>query len=490
MVRLCVPAGDEQHALTRRPRLGFSAAEPSLIESPSRACLLAAVSTAFRSVLGFARPGTFVRTAAIFGLIDGSITACDIYGRQELNRAVFKLDGLDSPKPWKLWERTSQWTLEDATLFGGATGLLLASNPRLVLGASGWTRFLGITITGCAIGAKTGEWVFGRGPPHQAKRVEWVLAAQRRAMYRRLSEDEKAKASLSRFGRSLLMAYTGDSPIMQTLSRPFRGLSSMPNPGSDAVSGRAHQDAQMEAARQIQIQQAHAKQPILMLTEFEKEELAAPDYDGGHRQYFMDPADTDIEILQEHLEHLNKLRASDVKELAYIWQGLAQKEHHFHQLSQDNPEKDLLRRELQLLNSLATHFNTRIAILAYAQADARKRIDQIRNEDPASASMVPLPVTEEALLGGNWRESHSPQKSAERIRQRWETARTDLAQVEHVLSQFDTLKAQGSTNSRANEQAELLRKDAGQMKQNIMATERLLKEYEDQIYKVDASAGS
>ncbi|KAJ4359327.1 hypothetical protein N0V95_002251 [Ascochyta clinopodiicola] len=490
MVRVCVPAGDEQHALTRRPRIGFTAAEPSLVESFSRACLLAAVSTAFRSIIGFARPGTFVRSAAVFGLIDGSITACDIYGRQELNKAVFKLDGLDNPKPWKLWERTKQWTPEDATLFGGGTGLLLASNPRLVPGASGWARFFGMTITGCAIGAKAGEWVFVRGPPHQAKRVEWVLATQRRAMYRRLSEDEIAKASLSRFGRSLLMAYTGDNPLMRTLSRPFRGLSGMPNPSSDAASGHAHQDAQMEAARQMQIQQAHAKHPILMLTEFEKEELAAPDYDGGHRQYLMDPADTDIETLQEHLEHLNKLRASDLKELAYIWQGLAQKEQDLHKLSQSDPEKDLLRRELQLLNSLATHFNTRIAILAYAQADARKRIDQIRNEDTASASMVPLPVTEEASLGGNWRASHSPQKSAERIRQRWETARTDLAHVEHVLSQFDTLKAQGSTNSHANEQADLLRKDAGQMKKNIMATERLLREYEDQIHKVDVSAGS
>ncbi|XPS93680.1 hypothetical protein M3J09_003023 [Ascochyta lentis] len=490
MVRLCVPAGDDQHALTRRPRLGFSAAEPSLIESPYRACLFAALSTAFRSVLGFARPGTFIRSAAVFGLIDGSITACDIYGRQELNRAVFKLDGLESPKPWKLWERTQQWTLEDATLFGGATGLLLASNPRLLPGASGWARFLGIAITGCAIGSKTGEWAFGKGPPHQAKRVEWVLATQRRAMYRRLSEDKEAEASLSRFGRSLLMAYTGDSPLMRILSKPFQGLGGISNSDSDAAPGHAQQDAKMEALRQMQMQQAHAKPPLVMLAQFEEEELAAPDYDAGHRQYRMDPTDTDLETLQEHLEQLNKLRASDVKELAYLWQGLAQKEHNLHQLSHDDPEKDLLRRELQLLNSLATHFNTRVAVFTYAQADARKRIDQIRNEDAASASVVPLPVTEETALSNDWIDSYSPQKSAEHIRQRWEHARTSLAHVEHVLSQFDTLKAQGSTNSHANKQAELLRKDVGQMKQNILATERLLKEYEDQIYKVDVSAGS
>ena len=376
------------------------------------------------------------------------------------------------------------------TLFGGATGLLLASNPRLFPGATGWSRFLGVTIAGCAIGARTGEWVFGRGPPHQAKRVEWVLAAQRRSMYRRLSDDEKAKASLSRFGQSLLMAYTGDSPLMRTLSRPFKGLSGTPNPGSGTVAGHVHSDAQIQAMQQMQMQQAHARQPILIITELEKDELAAPDYDGGYRQFRMDPIDTDLETLQEHLEHLEKLRDSEVKELAYLWQGLAHKEHDLHQLSQDDPEKDLLRRELQLLNSIATHSNTRIAILGFAQADARKRIGQIQNHDPTSWDFLPTPVAEEPGLHDDWRENYSPQRSADRIRQRWEHARADLAHVEHILHQFDTLKVQGSTTSAANEQAEQLRKNSEQMKQNIMATERLLKEYEDQIHKADANTGN
>ncbi|KAF2627834.1 hypothetical protein BU25DRAFT_367247 [Macroventuria anomochaeta] len=493
MVRLCVPAGDDQHALTRRPRLGFSAAEPSLINSPYRACLIATGVTAFYSILGIARPGTFLKNAAFFGLVDGTITAFDIYGRQELNRAVFKLDGLDNPKPFKLWERTKLWTLEDASLFGGATGLLLASNPRLFPGAIGMSRFFGVIVAGSAISAKTAEWALGRGAPHQAKRVEWVLAMQRRAMYQRLSQDETAKASLSRFGRSLLISYTGDSPLMRTLSKPFGGLSGMANPGSATVVGHSHghvhSDAQMEAMRQMQMQQAHTKQPVLMLTEFEKEELAAPDYDGGYRQYRMDPTDTDLETLQEHLEHLNRLRDSEVKELAYVWQALAPKEYKMHQLFQEDPEKDLLRRELQLLNSIATHSNTRLAIIAYAQADARKRLAQIRNEDPASVAKVPLPTAEESPLDGDWTKTHIPRKTAERIRERWESARTEAAQVEHVLSQFDRLKAQGSTNSHADEQAEQLRKEQVQLKSNVVATERLLKEYEDQILKADGNTG-
>lgn len=431
-----------------------------------------------------------MRAAAFWSLVDGSTTACDIYGRQELNKAVFQLDGLDNPKPWQLWERTSQWTLEDATLYGGASGLLLALNPRLLPGATGLTRFLGITVVGCAIGSKTAEWAFGRGPPHQAKRVEWVLAAQRRAMYRRVQEDERARASLSRFARSLLMAYTGDNPLIRILSRPFGGLAGMSNPGNEIVAGSAHSASQLQAMQQIRMQQAHAKQPVLFLTEFDKEELAAPDYNEGYRQYSMELKDTDLEILQEHLDHLDKLRAAEVKELAYLWQGLAQKEHDLYQKSQEDSEKDLLRRELQLLNSIATHSNSRVAVLTFQQADTRKRIGQLQNQDLSSSGSLPLLQIEEARLSDNWTETHSPQRSAERIRKRWEDARADLAYVEHVLAQFDTLKAQGSMSGAAISQAEKLREDAGHMKKNIKATERLLKEYENQIHKADASAGS
>jgi hypothetical protein len=388
---------------------------------------------------------------------------------------VFKLDGLDNPKPFKLWERTKLWTLEDASLFGGATGLLIASNPRLFPGATGISRFVGVTIAGCAVGAKTAEWAFGRGAPHQAKRVEWVLAMQRRAHYQRLSQDEKAKASLSRFGQALLMSYTGDSTLMKILSKPFGGLSGMANPGSGPVvgQGHGHNDAHIEAMRQMKIQQAHAKQPVLMLAEFDKDELAAPDYDGGHRQYRMDAADTDLEALQEHLEHLNKLRAEEARELAFVWQELAPKEHKMHQLPQEDPEKDLIRRELQLLNSIATHSSVRLAVIGYAQADARKRLAQIRKEDPDSDLTA----------------NYVPQKIASRIRKRWEDARSDAAQVEHVLSQFDELKAQGMTHGHANEQAEALRENQTQLKQNVIATERLLKEFEDRISKADAGTG-
>lgn len=398
---------------------------------------------------------------------------------------MFKLDGLHDPKPWKLWERTKNWNVEDLTLFGGATGLLLASNPRLFPGVTGFRRFLGITIAGCAIGAKTAEFAFSKGPPYAERRTEWLRALRRRAAYGRLSTDEEAKASLSRFGQSLLMAYTADSAILRTLSRPFQGLD-----GVDEAP-IAVPDSQLQALQQMQMQQAQGRVPVILLTEFQKEELAAPDYEGAHRQYLMDPTDIDIETLKDHLKQLNKLRTVEVKELAYAWRGLAQKEHDLHRLSQEDPEKDMLRRELQLLNSLATHISTRIAVITYAQADTRKRIGQIENEDPASLSTIfPLKIEEDSILQDGWRDTFAPQSSVERIRQRWENARVEWAGAEHVLSHLEKLKAQGRTNNLTDEQADQLRKNAEQMKKNFMATERLLKEYEDQIHKADSSNGN
>lgn len=461
------------------------ATERSLVESPVRACLLATGVTALSSILRLGRPGTFLRNAAFFGMFDGAITACDIYGRQELNRAVFKSDGLETPKPFKLWERTKQWTVEDASLFGGATGLLIASNPRLLPGATSFSRFFGITIMGCAIGATTAEWAFGRGVPHQAKQVQWVLAMQRRAYYQRLSQDKEAKASLSRFGQALLMAYTGDSPFMQILSKPFGGLSGMANPGSASAvgHGHVHHNAEVEALQQKE--KEYAEQFVYLVAKFDKEELAAPDYNDGYRQYQTDAADTDLEALQEHLEHLNNLQAEEVKELVFVWQELAPREHKMHQLPEADPEKDLIRRELQLLNSIAAHTSSRLAVIAYVQADARKRLAQIRNEDPAAISKLPLPLTGESLLDHDFMETYVPHGTAARIRTCWENARINVANVDDALAQYDELHAQGLMSSRTEDQANKIKEHQIQAKQDIVATERLLKEFEDRISKAD-----
>jgi hypothetical protein len=460
-----------------------------LIYVPYRACVVATGITALASILGYARPGTFLRTVSVIGAIDLSGTACDIYGRQELNRAVLRRNGVDNPRPFKLWERTKQWTSEDLALFGGATGLLIASNPRLFPGVRGVPKILGAAIVGCAVGVKIADDAFATGPPGLAQRVEWALVMHRRAEYELLARDEKAKAELSRFGRLYLMLYTRQSTATQILGKPFGGFSGTTTSVSIAGDPGHAQEAQMAALRE-HIKQAHANPPALMVAEFDNEELAAPDYERGYRQYRVDPADLNAEEVQDHLEHLNKLHESEAKELAYAWQSLVPKEHKMHQLLEEESEKELLRRELQLLNSIALHSQIRLAVISYVQADARKRLAQIRNEETTAIAKYPLPGTQSVPFENNWSKTYVPQKTAEHIRGRWESVRGDLAQVDALLAEWDHIEVNGKKDGRhldpdSKRKAEHLRTTRDAIKLNVEATERLLKEFEDRVVKAE-----
>jgi hypothetical protein len=347
-----------------------------------------------------------------------------------------------------------------------------------------------MTAVGCAVGAKTGEWIFNKGVPYQAKYTQSVFALHRRRMYHQVLGNDKGKASLSRFGQSLLMAYTGVHPFLHILSAPFGGSAEMSTSESGKTVRSTHSAPPIQAGQAHWGQDTYTKHPIQFVAEFDREELTAPDFEHGYRAYNIDPTDTDVEALQEYLDHLDKLRTSDAKELAYLWQQLAQKERDMYRLPQEDPEKDLLRRELQLIHSLCIHGNARVALLGFQQIDTRRRINQIRNQDEPSSISVALAQIAEAQPEKNWMENFGPHKSAEHVRQRWEDSRAKLAQIEHVLAHFDAMKAQGSTNSHADDQAKQLREDVERRKKNIVATERLLKELEDQIHRADSSTGN
>jgi hypothetical protein len=441
------------------------------------------------SIVGYARPGTFLRTVSFCGAVELAYTACDIYARQEINRAVFRADGLNNPRPFKLLERTKQWTSEDLALFGGATGLLIASNPRLFPGVRGISRILGVAIVGWAAGEKTADYAFTTGQPGQAQRLRWVLEMQRKARYRLLASDEKAKAELSRFGRLWLQMNTGQGILTQILGKSPGGSSSTTTSVGMAGDPGHAQEAQTAALRE-HIKQAHANPPILMVTEFDKEELAAPDCERGHRQYCVDPADLNEEEMQDHLEHLNRLHESEAKELAYVWQILVPKEHKMHQLSEEESEKELLRRELQLLNSTALHSQTRLAVISYAQANARKRLAQIKNEEPTTIAKHPLPSTQSISFQNNWGETYVPHKTVERIRGRWESVRDDLAQVNALLAEWAKIEEKGQREGwvigfDTKKKAEQLITTRDALKLNVEATERLLKEFEDRVVKAE-----
>ena len=456
---------------------------------PYRDCVVATGITVLASILGYARPGTFLRTASVIGLMDLSCTACDIYGRQELDRAVLRRNGVYNPRPFKLWERTKQWTQEDLALFGGATGLLIASNPRLLPGVRGFPKILGAAIVGCVVGARTADHAFAPGLTGLAQPMELLLAMRRKAEYEHLAQDEKAKAELSRFGRFWLGAYTRESIVTQILGKPFGGLSGTTTSIGTAGDPGHAQEAQTAALRE-RIEQAHATPPTLMVVGFEDEELAAPDYERGYRQYRMDPADLNVEEVQDHLEHLSKLHESEAKELAYAWQTLVLKEHKMHQLLAEEAEKELLRRELQLLNSIAVHSQIRLAVISYAQADARKRLAQIRNEEPTAIAKHPLPATQSISLENNWSKTHVPQSTVEHIRGRWESVRSDLAQADAHLALLNQIEEKSKKDGRhpdpdLKSKAEHVRTTRDALKLNVEATERLLKEFEDRVVKAE-----
>ncbi|KAL6159465.1 hypothetical protein ACJQWK_05826 [Exserohilum turcicum] len=120
MVRLLVPEGEGQLALTRK-RPWSLPAQADLVASPFRSSLAAVGFTGFLALCGRSSPGTFIRTVAIFSVADLSVTAAGLYSRRELNRGVFKMENI-KPKPGKLWERTNYTSPEDRTMIGGAIG--------------------------------------------------------------------------------------------------------------------------------------------------------------------------------------------------------------------------------------------------------------------------------------------------------------------------------------------------------------------------------
>jgi hypothetical protein len=458
--------GEAQHLIIRRHPDPLPA-QSKIVSTPWQVSTCAASITALLALVGKSRPGVFLKTTAYLGAANLSISVCDVYAQREINRGIFKLDNIE-PKAGKLWERTKHWSVDDLVVGGGVLGTFLALHPRALPGVWGWKRFFGAATVGGALGGYVGETRLFRLPSQLLDIMHAADKQTRQVEYDRLKEDKKAKESLSRFGRAALALYTW--PIWDILINPLAR-------STGQVSG-AKQNPHANITRQ------EMEQYSLIQLEFNKGELKGPDIENGYRAYKDSIEGRDVGTLQEWLEHLQDLRKITAAEAQYLWQYLAVKEHKFYDMVEDEKEKDIVRREIQLLNNISSDFTMRDAVFAYHIADVRKRLGQIeqarqveQTPDPVSQSIQDEPSTQ-------WEDHHSLRLVVEQVRINWTRQKEVLNQLEQHTSMFKDFQVEPGSAQEA--QLKQVRQNAEDMKRNVEATERLLREFEEQTRRADA----
>jgi hypothetical protein len=446
-------------------------AQPKIVSTPWQVSVCAASITAFLALVGKSRPGTFLKTTAYLGAANLSISACDVYSQREINRAVFKLDNIE-PKPGKLWERTKHWSVDDLVVGGGVLGSFLALNPRALPGIGGWKRFLGAATVGCALGGYVGETRLFRLPSQLLNVMHATDKQTRQTQYTRLKENSKAKEGLSRFGRLALTLYTW--PVWDIPINPFTlGRSSSAGSQASGVTQNPHAN----------ITQQEMEQYTLVQLEFNKGELKGPDIENGYRAYKDSIRGRDADALRDWLERLQEIREATATEAQYIWHHLAVKEHEFYGTVEEEREKDIVRREIQLLNNMASDFALRDAVFAYHIADAQKRLQQTEQKELVSHNLAVKPQPTQDEFPTELRNHHSPHLVTEQVRVNW----TRQKELLNYLEQHTTIYKDFEVEAGSPQEAQLkqVRQNAEDMKKNVEATERLLKEFEEQIRRVD-----
>jgi hypothetical protein len=471
-----LPTGEGQHVVIPRYPDPY-VANRKLRRTPTQATITAIGLTALLAIVGKSRPGTFLKTTAYLSAANISISACQLYGEREINRGVFKLDKIE-PTPGKLWERTKHWTCDDAVIGGGLLATVLAFNPRALPGVGGWKRLLGVATVGCMLGGMFGDtYIPGGRSPQMINMIYGLGMKNRMVAYTRLQEDTEAKESLSRVGKLALAWYT--SPFTGIRLNPFaRGTPQEAETGSFEHSLAAAQRRSQDEMSRI----------TLIQLEFAKGELNGPDVENGYRAYREDPTEQNKSALQDWLERLEEVRRTTSTEAQYMWHHLATKEKEFYSIAEEDREKDIVRREIQLLNSIASDFASRDAVLAYHITDAMKRLQHIE-KDKESSDQNLLLVTRAVQndLPADWRENYNPHSVTEHIRTSWSRQKELLGFLEQATSLHGDMQLESGSPQEAH--LKQIKQNAEDMKKNVEATERLLKDFEEQVRRADERSG-
>lgn len=431
--------------------------------------------------MGHSRPGYFLKAVAYTSVVSVSAAGLGGYGRSEINRAIFKLDNID-PKPGMYWERTKHWTKEDMGIGGAILLTFSALNPRALPGVTGWRRFIGAATVGFAAGTVIGypNFLPARISPQAQKLMQAADAHIKGMQYNRLKEDAKAQEILSRSGKIAFAFYT--SPIWTLSLNPFKAASEPGAGDSSSIFAGGFQPGRLAQDPHAGTSKEEMEQHTVVQIEFNKGELRGPDIEHGYRAYRDCLAERDTNALHEWLEQLEDIRRTTATEAQYVWQHLAVKEHEFYTMEEDR-EKDVMRRELQLLNNMASDFATRDAILAYHIADVQKRLKQPGKQEPVTQNLIVKTHAMPEELPEDWQNRYSPRLIAEQVRLNWARQKELLGYFEQSSSMFGDIKPE--PGSMQEKQLDGIKQNAENMKKNVEATERLLKAFEDQIRRAE-----
>lgn len=477
MVRLFIPEGEGQHPLARHLPEPLPQ-QPNLALTPVKITLGAIGFSGLLALVGRSSPGDFLKITSYLSVANIAAAALDGYGRREINRAVFKMDNIEA-KPGKLWERTKHWTVDDMFIGGGVLGTLLAMNPRALPGVGGWRRFLGAATVGSGVVGYYGAIQVLHNTPGLsiAKATEDQIRA---SQYHRLKENSKAQESLSRMGRWAFAYHTW--PGWKLRMSPYASASDHPaSMTAMGAMGGGHHSMSSTADPHTGLTKEEMQKYSLIQIEFNKGELNGPDVENGYRAYKDKITDWDPNALQDYLERLQEIRKQTLLEALYAWHRVRVKEQKFYSLRGDGEEIDIVRRELQLLNNIASDFGCREGILSYHVADTIKRFQQIKHPVPDIAKFSTARLRQD--LPKDWMTHFGPELVTEQVRINWTRQKEMMSLMEQSTAMHKDHEPEPGTPMAA--QFQHIREGAENMKKNVIATERLLKEFEEQLRRAD-----
>jgi hypothetical protein len=180
---------------------------------------------------------------------------------------------------------------------------------------------------------------------------------------------------------------------------------------------------------------------------------------------------------QEHIADLSGIERQHAIELEYVWQEMARKEYDFYQMLPENGETDIVRRELQLLSEISLQFSMQTAFFQWHIADAQKRLDQLRHlEAGHQKPLDPAPLADHGLQP-EWKHKHNPHLVLAFVRSHWENLKEVLGLLEQMVEMSHPgLAKVGYTENTIPD-----------IRKNLEATERLLKQFEEQATRAEAS---